>query len=113
MPIYEYACKHCGHTFDILQKMSDEPLSVCPECGEAELRKLLSAPNFRLKGSGWYETDFKSEKKRNLVEGDKAESADKPAEKAEAKIKDQDKGKDSKPEAPAKKSAAGSGEAAD
>jgi putative FmdB family regulatory protein len=69
MPIYEYACQSCGHTFDALQKMSAEPLTDCPECGEQTLKKLLSAPNFRLKGSGWYETDFKKENRRNLVDG--------------------------------------------
>jgi putative FmdB family regulatory protein len=69
MPIYEYACKSCKHTFDALQKMNAALLTDCPECGESELKKLLSAPNFRLKGSGWYETDFKKDNRRNLVEG--------------------------------------------
>jgi putative FmdB family regulatory protein len=67
MPIYEYQCAECGHAFDALQKMSDDPLKDCPDCGESSLRKLLSAPNFRLKGSGWYETDFKDKNKRNLA----------------------------------------------
>ena len=71
MPIYEYACKNCGHAFDALQKMSEDPLTDCPDCGEPELKKLLSAPNFRLKGSGWYETDFKKDNQRNLA-GDSA-----------------------------------------
>jgi len=71
MPIYEYACKSCGHGFDALQKMTDDPLTDCPDCGEPELKKLLSAPNFRLKGSGWYETDFKKDNQRNLA-GDAA-----------------------------------------
>jgi putative FmdB family regulatory protein len=76
MPIYEYQCKACEHVFDVLQKMSDDPLTYCPECGEPELRKLLSAPNFRLKGGGWYETDFKDKNKRNLADGgDSASSA--------------------------------------
>lgn len=66
MPIYGYVCKSCGHRFDVLQKMSDEPLVHCPDCGEAALQKELSAPRFRLKGKGWYETDFKTGKKRNL-----------------------------------------------
>ncbi|MDH3977837.1 MAG: zinc ribbon domain-containing protein [Gammaproteobacteria bacterium] len=69
MPIYEYACKSCGHVFDVLQKMSADPLKDCPECGKPELKKLLSAPNFRLKGGGWYETDFKKDNQRNLAEG--------------------------------------------
>ncbi len=67
MPIYEYQCTECGHVFDALQKMSDAPLTDCPDCGEPGLRKLLSAPNFRLKGGGWYETDFKDKNKRNLA----------------------------------------------
>ena len=66
MPIYEYACDQCGHVFDVLQKMSEDPLKFCPECGADGLRKLLSAPAFRLKGGGWYETDFKTGDKRNL-----------------------------------------------
>ncbi len=61
MPIYEYACKKCDHTLDALQKMSDDPLLDCPECGEPALKRLLSAPRFRLKGEGWYETDFKKD----------------------------------------------------
>lgn len=70
MPIYEYLCGACGAHTDALQKMSDAPLRKCPECGKSRLRRLVSAPQFRLKGGGWYETDFKgdSEKKRNLVE---------------------------------------------
>jgi len=66
MPIYGYVCKSCEHRFDVLQKMSDDPLVHCPDCGEASLQKELSAPKFRLKGSGWYETDFKTGNKRNL-----------------------------------------------
>lgn len=69
MPIYEYACKSCGHVFDALQKMNDDPLTDCPDCGKRDLKKLLSAPNFRLKGSGWYETDFKKDNQRNLAGG--------------------------------------------
>ena len=75
MPIYEYACQQCGHAFDALQKISDDPLKDCPECGEPQLKKLLSAPNFRLKGSGWYETDFKKDKRRNLADDAKKEGA--------------------------------------
>ena len=70
MPIYEYACKKCGHTLDALQKMSDDPLMDCPECGQPQLKRLLSAPRFRLKGQGWYETDFKKDNQRNLSSGD-------------------------------------------
>jgi putative FmdB family regulatory protein len=67
MPIYEYACNSCQHTLDALQKMSDDRLVDCPECGKPELRRLLSAPRFRLKGQGWYETDFKKDNQRNLA----------------------------------------------
>ena len=70
MPIYGYVCKSCEHRFDVLQKMSDDPLVHCPDCGEPALQKELSAPKFRLKGSGWYETDFKTGDKRNLHGGD-------------------------------------------
>ena len=70
MPIYEYACKSCGHTLDALQKMSEDPLVDCPECGKASLKRLISAPRFRLKGQGWYETDFKKDNQRNLAKGD-------------------------------------------
>ena len=70
MPIYEYACKSCEHTLDALQKMNDDPLVECPECGEASLKRLISAPRFRLKGEGWYETDFKKDNQRNLAKGD-------------------------------------------
>jgi putative FmdB family regulatory protein len=60
MPIYAYRCAACGHALDKLQKLSDEPLSVCPECGAPELRKQLTAAGFQLKGSGWYATDFRN-----------------------------------------------------
>lgn len=68
MPIYEYRCEHCGHEMDALQKISDVPLVDCPACGRPALKKLISAAGFRLKGSGWYETDFKKGKKKNLHE---------------------------------------------
>jgi len=66
MPIYGYICQSCEHTLDALQKMSDDPLVYCPDCGEPQLKRQLSAPRFRLKGKGWYETDFKSGNQRNL-----------------------------------------------
>jgi putative FmdB family regulatory protein len=86
MPIYEYQCAKCGHHLEALQKLSDKPLRECPECGRHSLTRLMSAPLFRLAGSGWYETDFKSDKeqKRNLVEKGEAEPAS-PEAKAEAK----------------------------
>jgi putative FmdB family regulatory protein len=70
MPIYAYACKNCEHQLDALQKIADAPLVDCPECGEPALKRLLSAPRFRLKGSGWYETDFKKDNQRNLAASD-------------------------------------------
>lgn len=66
MPIYEYRCESCGHEMDALQKISDPPLTDCPACGQPSLKKLVSAAGFRLKGGGWYETDFKSGNKKNL-----------------------------------------------
>jgi putative FmdB family regulatory protein len=68
MPFYEYRCDSCGHDFEALQKISDEPLKNCPACDKPDLRKLISAAGFRLKGDGWYETDFKSGSKRNLAD---------------------------------------------
>jgi len=67
MPIYEYRCAACGHELETIQKFSDAPLTDCPACHKAELKKQLSAPAFRLNGAGWYETDFKTGKKKNLA----------------------------------------------
>jgi len=69
MPIYEYKCEACEHELEALQKMSDDPLKDCPACSAASLKKHISAAGFRLKGSGWYETDFKSGSKKNLSDG--------------------------------------------
>ena len=82
MPIYEYRCGSCSHELDALQKISDSPLRKCPECGKLTLRRLMSAPSFRLKGGGWYETDFKGDKdkKRNLVETSSSESSSESSE---------------------------------
>ncbi len=74
MPIYEYQCSACGKEIEALQKVSDEPLRVCPSCHEPALKKKISAAGFRLKGSGWYETDFKSGAKKNIA-GEKSDSA--------------------------------------
>lgn len=75
MPIYEYECDNCAHTLDALQKLSDNPLTDCPECGQSALKKKISAPRFRLSGSGWYETDFKSGNKKNLAEKKESKSS--------------------------------------
>jgi putative FmdB family regulatory protein len=74
MPFYEYECASCKFYTEVMQKISDAPLKKCPSCGKATMKKLISAPVFRLKGGGWYETDFKSDKesKRNLAGGDEA-----------------------------------------
>ena len=91
MPIYGYACNSCEHSFDALQKMSDPKLVDCPECSEPSLRKMLSAPKFRLKGKGWYETDFKTGDKRNIAgdadkkSGSKSKDSDKTVKKVETK----------------------------
>lgn len=74
MPIYEYRCGDCGHEFEAIQKMSDEPLKDCPVCNKTTLSKLISAAGFRLKGGGWYETDFKSGNKKNIAGDSKAAS---------------------------------------
>ncbi len=69
MPIYEYRCAACNHELEALQKISDNPLLDCPQCKAPQLKKQVSAAAFRLKGGGWYETDFKSGSKKNVVEG--------------------------------------------
>ncbi|MGS1121779.1 FmdB family zinc ribbon protein [Rhodanobacter sp. UC4436_H3] len=105
MPIYEFECSGCGHRFDRLQKLSDADPTVCPACAAAKLHRRVSAPAFRLAGSGWYETDFKKdgEKKHNLAgttagEGSKSAPEGKPASAPEAST--------AKPAAPAKAAAA-------
>jgi putative FmdB family regulatory protein len=95
MPFYEYECSACKHHTEVLQKISDAPLKKCPECGKQTLKRLISAPVFRLKGGGWYETDFKSdnETKRNIAGREEGESksddtksdAKEPAKAVEAK----------------------------
>mgnify|MGYP000844693059 FL=1 len=84
MPIYEYVCATCGLKSDHLMRLSDPDPTECPECGPATLTRALSAPSFRLSGSGWYETDFKKDgdKKRNLVEAGGGGGDSKPAEAA-------------------------------
>ena len=91
MPFYEYECQACKYYTEVMQKITDTPLAKCPSCGKRALKKLLSAPVFRLKGAGWYETDFKSDKenKRNLHGADKEE----------AKAESKPDAKEAKPEA--------------
>ena len=94
MPFYEYQCSSCGHHHEELQKVTDGPLRKCPACGRSTLKRLVSAPVFRLKGGGWYETDFKKdgESQRNIA-GEK----DLPVEKAKDEKPKDDKPKDDKP----------------
>jgi putative FmdB family regulatory protein len=77
MPIYEYECSHCRYYLEVMQKITDARLKKCPSCSRNTLQRLISAPVFRLKGSGWYETDFKSdqERKRNLAAAEQEASA--------------------------------------
>jgi putative FmdB family regulatory protein len=91
MPFYEYQCDSCGHMLEAMQKVSDPPLKKCPHCGKPQLQRLMSAPIFRLKGGGWYETDFKSEQdsKRNLADRAEAEAVkEEKKEKTEAPSKE-------------------------
>ncbi len=83
MPIYEYRCGNCGHELEAIQKMSDPVLETCPDCNRDALKRLISAPSFRLKGGGWYETDFKKDGKRNVHESE-SESKTKTKTKSEA-----------------------------
>lgn len=87
MPIYGFECESCGHQFDRLQKLSDADPTHCPACEKETLRRQLTAPQFRLSGSGWYETDFKKDgdKKRNLAEGGDSKSSAGTDSKVEAK----------------------------
>jgi len=103
MPIYEYVCNECGHQLEALQKMNDAPLLECPTCEKVALKKKISAPGFRLSGSGWYETDFKSNNQKNLSQGDSTEKSSSPKSDKTA-----DKGSDK----PASKSSTASKEAA-
>ena len=99
MPIYEYQCDDCNHVLDALQKVNDKPLVDCPECGKKSLRRLISAPNFRLKGEGWYETDFKKENRKNVADkkDDKSEKKeDDKSEKKESSKSDNDSDKTKK-----------------
>ena len=79
MPIYDYKCSNCEHQFELIQKFSDQPAEICPQCSQKSVQKLVSAPSFRLKGGGWYETDFKTGAKKNIVDA-KDDKASKPKE---------------------------------
>ena len=112
MPFYEYECRACKFYTEVMQKITDAPLSKCPSCGKRQLRTLVSAPVFRLKGAGWYETDFKSDKenRRNLLGADKEEA--KPESKGESKEAAKPAGKDTGETAEPKQPKAAAGPAA-
>ena len=97
MPFYEYQCKSCGHELEAMQKVSDAPLKKCPHCGKSQLQRLMSAPVFRLKGGGWYETDFKGDQdnKRNLADKPEAD-APKEADSSSSDTKADAKGSETK-----------------
>ena len=89
MPIYEYQCTECGFQTEVLQKISDDPLKDCPECGKPAMKKMVTAAAFRLTGGGWYETDFKSGNKKNVHDsGEASKSGGKASDKAAAKAGD-------------------------
>ena len=124
MPFYEYQCKSCGHELEAMQKVSDAPLKKCPECGKSQLTRLMSAPVFRLKGGGWYETDFKGDKdsQRNLADRPDADAPkDTKADSTgkDEKVSEGKEGKEGKPaetkssEAPAAKEPAAKEKSAD
>ena len=93
MPIYPYACGACGHEFDLLQKVSDHPLRQCPECGEESLRKKITAAAFHLKGTGWYETDFKNkDAKKDQKEDQKSEKKEADGEGGKGKTEEKKEG---------------------
>lgn len=102
MPIYAYRCEACDHAFDRLQKLSDPDPDVCPSCGATgQVRRQVTAPSFRLAGSGWYETDFKKDGKRNLAEGTESAAAKPDAKPAESRLAEAKPAETAKP-APAK-----------
>ena len=96
MPIYAYKCESCGHAKDVLQKMSDAPLTDCPACAAITFKKQLTAAGFQLKGSGWYATDFKGGGKSSAPEGDKSDTAESGSGTSGEKKGGESKGSDSK-----------------
>lgn len=108
MPIYEYRCEACGAELEKLQRMSDPPLTDCPACGRPALKRLVSAAGFRLKGGGWYETDFKQGNRRNVVASDSDDGGQKKSDKKSDKKGDQ-KSSDKAASASSGKGAGGDG----
>lgn len=101
MPFYEYQCKNCGRELEAMQKITEAPLKKCPHCGKSQLQRLMSAPVFRLKGGGWYETDFKDDKdkQRNLADRPEADTKKESDAKGDAKadVKTEAKSTDAAP----------------
>ena len=95
MPIYEYKCSKCEHQFEVIQRFSDNPVEICPECNKKAVSKLVSAPSFRLKGGGWYETDFKTGSKKNIVDT-KDEKQKQPKDQTKTTEKSKSKSSDNK-----------------
>ena len=95
MPIYEYKCLKCEHQFEVIQRFSDNPVETCPACNRKTVKKLVSAPSFRLKGGGWYETDFKTGSKKNIVDN-KDEKPKKSKEQTKTTEKPKSKSSDKK-----------------
>ena len=103
MPIYEYRCESCEHRLEKLQKMSEGDLVDCPECSRPHLKRLVSAAAFRLKGGGWYETDFKQDNKRNLADSSAKETPGKSSSGTKSTVSDSAKTGKSSTESGAKK----------
>lgn len=99
MPIYEYQCSNCHHTFDLIEKMSDEPTKICPECSEETAVRLVSAAGFQLKGTGWYETDFKTkgQSEKSTVTNKKTEKSSTPSASGSSEKKSVEPAVSSKP----------------
>jgi len=95
MPIYDYKCSKCEHQFEVIQRLSDNPVESCPACNKKTVKKLVSAPSFRLKGAGWYETDFKTGSKKNIVDT-KDEKSKQPKDKTKTTDKSKSKSSDKK-----------------
>ena len=93
MPIYEYKCLKCEHQFEVIQRFSDNPVETCPACNRKTVKKLVSAPSFRLKGGGWYETDFKTGSKKNIVD-----TEDEKPKKSKEQTKTTDQSKNKSPD---------------
>ena len=108
MPIYEYECSKCGHHLEVMQKMSDKPLTKCPKCKASKLEKIFSQTAFQFKGSGWYVTDYSAKGKSTETKAEKADKPDK-AEKADKPEKADKADKTDKSEKKEKKEKAAAG----